>query len=492
MSGAKARSGPAADPLRCVGCAKPFASKVPYCPFCGVPQQPMPRLPVPLVPNVITAPIAVAQIQEPSRLGRGLGGANQGSARESAGNGSGGEGSHATEIERVPAPHPGPLPRGEGEASVGSLAPVRTAPGKRSYWPAWLVACVLVGAIVVALLFNLGRPAQAGLVVRVHGPNGTLVQTGRILVNNRAVGAPGETLSVPPGSMTVSFTEPGWSVDPRTVSIAGHASLTVDLTARELPGHLALTTDPPGASVAFGGHTHGKTPFNADLAPGEYDISVALSGYVGKVVTLTVVHGEPATIALQLTPAPPRRVAAAFDRAVTTAATSLSAAPATAADTVAVLDPGTEVQVQAKLLSDPPWLQVHAGSQTGYVPAASVEPWQAWAQRNTISGPVDTITTDLRVVIGGDAYPLAGIQPPPGGFPGLPALDAALLDTIRNAQLRCVPRDTASFVCFTPEGRDVAQLYLLNGAAVVTDGAPQPYPDAQRAAREQRRGMWAQ
>ena len=469
MSGARARGGPAADPLRCVGCAKPFASKVPYCPFCGAAQQTVPR-PLSLVPTVTAPAATIVELKEPSPPGRGLG-----------------EGDLATVTGSVPAPHPGPVPGGEGEGSRTPVVPTR----KRSNWQAWLVAGVLVVAIAVVVLTNRGTSAQAGLIVRVHGPNGALVDAGQVLVNNRAVGAAGETLDVPPGTMAVSFAKPGWSVDPRTVSIAGHASLTVDLNARELPGHLVLTTDPPGATVTYGGHGRGKTPFNADLAPGDYEISIALTGYVGKVVSLTVVHGEPATIDLPLTLAPPRRVVAPFDRGVMIAATGLSAAPATAADVVAVLDPGTEVQVQAKLLSDPPWLQVRAGNRAGYVAASTVEPWQSWAQRNTISGPVDMVTPDLRVVVGGNAYPLAGVQAPPG-FAALAPLNAALLDTVRGAQLRCVPRDPASFVCVTPEGRDVAQLYLLNGAAVVTDGAPSSYADAQRAAREQRRGMWAQ
>ena len=212
---------------------------------------------------------------------------------------------------------------------------------------------------------------------------------------------------------------------------------------------------------------------------------------IGKDVSLTVAPGEPATIAIELAPAPPRQVAAPFDRGVTLATMPLSAAPAQAADTLAVLDPGTEVQVLARVLSDPPWLQVRAGNRTGYVPASgSVEPWQVWAQRNTVSGTVDLVTPDLRVIMAGNAYPLAGVEPPQAGSPGLTAIDLALSNSLRGEPLRCTPRDPANFVCTTPEGRDVAQLYLLNGGAVVTDGASAPYADAQRDARQQRRGVW--
>ena len=457
MSGSAARGSPAADPLRCVGCAKPFGSKVPFCPFCGVPQHPEPTplpapkraqpQPIPLVPTVTAKPMAV--VTPPAEPA----------------------------VQPPPAPPP--------------VAPVRVRPKRRSSWWLWLFALLVVAS--VAVLNDHSQPVSAGLIVRVHGPNGALVQGGQVLVNNRLAGVPGETLAVPPGTVTVSLAKPGWAADARTVSIAGRASVTVDLTARELPAHLTLTTNPPGATVTFAGRNHGKTPFSADLDPGSYEITVSLSGYVGKVVTLNAVHGEPATISIELTPAPPRQIAAPFDRGVIAAETALAAAPTTPADTVAVLDPGTEVQVQAKVLSDPAWLQVRAGSLTGYVPATgSVEPWQSWAQRNTVSGPVEAVTPDLRVIINGAAYRLAGVQPPTGNSPGLATMDAALLDTIRGLTLRCVPHDTASFGCLTPEGRDVAQLYLLNGAAVVTDGTPPRYAEAQRTAREQRRGIWAQ
>ena len=134
---------------------------------------------------------------------------------------------------------------------------------------------------------------------------------------------------------------------------------------------------------------------------------------------------------------------------------------------------------------------MRAGNRTGYVPASgSVEPWQVWAQQNTVSGALDVITPDLRVIIAGNAYPLAGVEPPTAGSPGLTAMDSALSDSLRGVLLRCTPHDPAAFVCTTPDGRDVAQLYLLNGGAVVTDGALAPYADAQRDARQQRRGLW--
>ncbi len=478
MSGVAGPGRPAADPRRCVGCARPFASPVPFCPFCGVAQRPE----VPVRPAQDPLPVRPAQESTPMRP-----------AQES------------TPVRPAPKPiplvpnvtAPPPVPADVAPEPVPepvwSRPPARVQDRTRRPWLAWLVGGGLIVVGVGSLLFNASESATAGLIVHVHAPDGTSVPAGEVLVNNQSVGAPGATLAVPPGTMTVSYAKPGWDVHPRTVSIAAHASVTVDFAARELPGHLTLTTTPSGATITAAGRSLGKTPLGVDLAPGHYDISVSLNGYVGKVVALTVARGEPATINVDLAQAPPRRAEAPFDRGVTIAVTPLSAAPAPGADTLAVLDPGTEVQVLAKVLSDPPWLQVRAGTRTGYVPTAgSVEPWQSWAQRNTVTGLLAMITTDLRVIIGGNAYPLAGVQAPPTGGADLDSMDAALLDQLRGSQLRCVPRDPASFVCTTPEGRDVAQIYLLNGGAVLADGAPPSYAEAQRSAREQRRGVWAQ
>ena len=240
-------SAPAADPLRCVGCARPFGSEVPFCPFCGAAQRPElpakrpPLKPVPLVPDTVHAVSPAAAIAP--------------------------QPAPAPEAPQGPAPSPARPP----------VAPARLRPRRRARGRAWLVAALLAVGIG-ALVFGVRDPATARLVVHVHAANGAAVTAGQVLVNNHPAGSPGEALAVAPGTMTVSFVKTGWSVDPRTVSIAGHGALTVDLAARGLPGHLALSTQPPGAAVAFAGRTRGRTPFSADLDPGQYEISVALPG----------------------------------------------------------------------------------------------------------------------------------------------------------------------------------------------------------------------
>ena len=380
---------------------------------------------------------------------------------------------------------------------VRDPVPAKGAAGPRRRRPNWVFWVAIAGMLVVlAQMVVLRRPAvTASLLVRVAAPNGAAVPGGQVLVDNQVVGLPGQVLSVPPGAMTVSYANPGWHADPHTVRIAPNASLTVDLQARELPGRLTLTTTPPGATIAFAGRVRGKSPFTADLVPGSYDISVTLSGYVAKIVSLTMARGDPAVVNVDLTSAPVRRTDAPFDRGVMTKAAQLLAAPAWNADVLAMLFAGSEVQVQARVLGDPAWLQVRAGGRTGYVPAeGTVEPWDGWGQRNAAAGPLDTVTPDLRVLIGGRSFPLAGVQAPGQGVAATNAIlqvNSSLLTALHGSDVRCVPHDVAAFQCRTASGQDIAELYVQYGAASVSDGALAGYAEAQRVAREQQRGMWA-
>ena len=454
MSGTAAPGRPSAEELRCVGCAEPFGSAVQFCPFCGAAQ----RLAV--VQALRPIPVSVPPAPPPPAAPA------------------------VAAADVVPAAVAMPV------QPVGGPKPVRPVARRGSRWVAWLAAaCVLaLGAEIVWLR----QPAPvARLVVRVHGPGGALVPGGQVVVNNRDVGAPGQALAVPPGPATVTYVQPGWRAEPRSVTLAANALLTIDMAARELPGHVTLTTTPPGASVTAGGRSYGRSPVSVDLAPGPYEFSVALSGYAGKIVSVTVVHGDAAAINVDLTPAPVRRMDAPFDRGVLSRSTPLLSAPAANAEVLAVMPPGAEVQVQARVVADTPWLQVRAAGRTGFVSPDSVEAWESWAQRNTVSGTIDTVTPDLRVGIAGALYPLAGVQAPPRGAAELGRMSAVLLTSLRGAPVRCTPRNPGSFVCRTADGGDVAERYVFNGCAVASDGAPPHYAELQRTAQEQQRGAWA-
>lgn len=339
--------------------------------------------------------------------------------------------------------------------------------------------------------------------MRVHAANGAPVPGGRILIDDRQAGAPGESLLVHPGTLKVAFEEPGWRSEARLVKLAKDAAATIDLTVQEVPAHLTLNTTPAGASIRVRGRQYNQSPLNLDLSPGSYDVAVSLNGYVSRTVPITLTLGETRNLSIELAPvappaAPPppppvRFRSAPFSRAVVTASISLQAGPVANTNVVAIIPAVTEVQVLAQVAADDTWLQVRSNGQQGFIRASgSLEPWDIWAQRNAAAGPIDLVTPSLSVVIAGSARPLSGVQLPARGLSGLARVGAALGGMLKGMQARCTPRDTISFQCKTVDGRDIAELYLLNGGAVIADGALPYYADAQRTAREKQRGSWSE
>lgn len=375
------------------------------------------------------------------------------------------------------------------------LGPARRFSWKRT---ALIAAAAVLGAAI--LRPKLAPGPRATLVVQVRSASGAVVTTGHILVDGKDVGVPGQSLTVAPGNLRVAFEEPGWRSDPRPVSVAKDASLTVSLTAQPVPARVNIVTSPPGATVRIQNRSYGRTPLQMNLDAGSYDLLLVLAGHVTKVLPVVLGRGESRNLSadLQEAPAPAappaRFLPPPFDRGVLLAITPVQSGPARNADTVGTLPSLSEVQVQAQVATDETWLQVSANGRQGFVRAGTMEPWESWAQRNTASGPIDLVTTSLRVVIAGNSLPLSGIQNPergPGPGPGLARTSLALGGMLRGMTARCVPRDTASFQCKTSDGRDVAELYLLNGGAVVGSGALPYYAEAQRTAREKQKGLWS-
>lgn len=458
----------APEALRCVSCVKALGSRVAFCPFCGMAQAKAAAAPppAPAPPPVAPLPTPPAPVWSEASVPSPVP-----------------QTAFVQDNKPIPAPPHRPLPV------------VRLQPRNR-----WGRTAVIAAALAFALFVIRGGLAPAPtatLVVHVRGPNGIAVGSGHVLVDDKEAGTPGQSLTVSPGGRKVAFEEPGWRSEPRSVSIAKDAAVTIDLTAQELPGHIALTTNPPGAAVRIRNRSYGQSPLTLDLPPGSYDVSVTLNGYVGKTLPLTVIHGETRSIGIDLSSAPPplpRFGAAPFDHGVLTAATPLQASPADSGETAAMLPAASEVLVLAQVAADEAWLQVRAAGRQGFVRASDVEAWDSWAGRNSVSGTVGMVTADLRVIIAGKAYPLAGVQLPERGFSaaGLGRVTAALADQVKGVEVRCTPQRTASFRCRAAAGWDVAELYLLNGGAVASDGAPSYYAESQKVAHDKQKGLWSE
>lgn len=79
------------------------------------------------------------------------------------------------------------------------------------------------------------------------------------------------------------------------------------------------------------------------------------------------------------------------------------------------------------------------------------------------------------------------------GIEGLSGVSAEGLQGFLNAgggRVTCQAQETAGFVCLMPDGTNVAQVALVNGAAKTTPDAPASYREQEAAAQGARRGVW--
>jgi endonuclease YncB( thermonuclease family) len=60
-----------------------------------------------------------------------------------------------------------------------------------------------------------------------------------------------------------------------------------------------------------------------------------------------------------------------------------------------------------------------------------------------------------------------------------------------GGHVTCLAQPTADFVCLLPDGTDLAQAALINGAARTKADAPESYRDQEEAAQAARRGIWS-
>jgi endonuclease YncB( thermonuclease family) len=96
---------------------------------------------------------------------------------------------------------------------------------------------------------------------------------------------------------------------------------------------------------------------------------------------------------------------------------------------------------------------------------------------------VDTATFES----GGTTVALYGVE----GVKGEMADGLQGFLTAHGNRMTCQVQASADFVCLQPDGTDVAEVALVNGAARAKPDAPAPYRDQEAAAQAARRGIWA-
>ena len=141
------------------------------------------------------------------------------------------------------------------------------------------------------------------------------------------------------------------------------------------------------------------------------------------------------------------------------------------------------------------WLQVRGNSHAGYVPRlGAVSDWDVWARQNAMSGKVDMVQPHYRLVINGRVLPLFGIQAPDPFRPtaAWQSRERLVVQGLVNTQVDCVPVTTKGFSCATTDPHNVAELFLVNGAALAAPGATQNYIESQEHARSRKIGVWAE
>lgn len=111
---------------------------------------------------------------------------------------------------------------------------------------------------------------------------------------------------------------------------------------------------------------------------------------------------------------------------------------------------------------------------------------QAPAPTPPISGTVTAYSTDGWPIIGTQVLPLFGIDGiVASAQPGL----QAWISSMGNS-LTCTPQPGGAYRCLSPQGVDIAEGAILNGAGRATPDAPQLYQNAEQQAQTAKRGIW--
>ncbi len=142
----------------------------------------------------------------------------------------------------------------------------------------------------VAELFGKEPPKPA--VARKESPEEQRPTTGVLVVRSKPDGAEvfagdlrlGKTplqSTLKPGDYQLRLSKNDYKESKRSVSVKSGEKTKVSLKLKKVdPGSLLVATEPAGAEVMLGGSNLGKTPCReANLLPGEYDLSLSYPGY---------------------------------------------------------------------------------------------------------------------------------------------------------------------------------------------------------------------
>lgn len=492
--------------LSCVGCRRTLGSHVVFCPFCGVAVGDKP-VTEPVQPPTATSTRPPAS-PTPTSLLAIAPAAGRGTVPGQPATGFVLTGDPRGDVGPQPPVTPPDIPPAIEEAGSGPSRPGPHQTKQRSRLKWLAIVALAVAAVYICTRWATPEP-KGTLLVHVTSAAGALVTSGDVTINDVSVGRPDQMLTVRVGTVRVGFALPGWTADPRSVTIGSGAETRLELVVRLLPVRITVTSNPTDAAIAIGGRTLGRTPLNLDLVPQAYRILATRDGHVNKTVDLMVKLAEPQTLSLDLVPNPsppapvvppppvpvaPSFFAAPFENGATRSSVLLYPSPSRGGAPIATLAPDTEVTVLGRVEAEERWLQIRAGGRTGFVPATgTVEPWENWVRRHTVTGVLQEVSPGLRATIGGAVYALNGVKPPDqGSLSRLATMQGALARQLLGSNITCVPKATTRFECKTADSIDIGEYYILNGAALPSDGGPGYYFESLQRARANKKGIWAE
>lgn len=142
------------------------------------------------------------------------------------------------------------------------------------------------------------RPAWANVTIASR-PAGA-----RILVGGEAIGQTPMTAEILQGRREIVVQLPGFKPARATLDVAaGETRALAPFELERADGTLAVTSDPPGASVVVNGQFRGAAPVSVPLTGDrEYRVALSLSGYETDARTVRIEAERTARLAVQLKP----------------------------------------------------------------------------------------------------------------------------------------------------------------------------------------------
>jgi hypothetical protein len=426
-------------------------------------------------------------------------------------------GQKEAEGENVPPAPPQPPIDGKGDCEEPSTEPKKgdlpEPSGKND--PAkndkvtdngqW-VRLILIAAVAIIVLAIFGqrwispsKPRNGTMIVSVHMSDGGAPVGGTVLVNNTPAGGPGTLLTEPEGPLTVGYSGNGLSAVAKQVTIQadGPQPLRVEIEASALLASLSVVTTPPGAAIRIDQQEVGTSPLTVSLKEGQHTVVTHLSGFVGKTSLLHLERGQAKDLDLDLTPI--TQTGSNGSRAVLLVSAQLHAEPSLNSEVLSTIAAGQEVPETAQVAVEGQIWRVlrDSSGRIGYLPPSAVLKPLTEHPISTapIVGNIDRLMSD-RLIVNGQPLLLHGIRPPrdqlvPQAMETYQNILTKLGQSLQGQPVECELQADAHYSCFTNK-RDIAEFYLLNGAAMTSDDASSGYVDMQNKAVEKRKGMWSQ